>query len=156
MVFLVTYVVPNFADLYNSMQAKLPDDDACPDRHRHHGAELHRVRSRRRWSAAIFLFRWWARRESAKEKMDRVKLRTAAARRDLAEIPGGAVRAHFEHAAGRRHSAGAGHGNRGRFAGHAAAASALVEAAGKMVREGQPLSGSLTATEDVSRRWPST
>ena len=28
MVFLVTYVVPNFAELYSSMQAKLPAHDA--------------------------------------------------------------------------------------------------------------------------------
>ena len=46
-VFLVTYVVPNFAELYSSMQAQLPDADADPDRHRHHRARLRAVRVRR-------------------------------------------------------------------------------------------------------------
>ncbi len=45
-VFLITYVVPNFAELYNSMQAQLPHADADPDRHRHHGARLRAARIR--------------------------------------------------------------------------------------------------------------
>ena len=67
MVFLVTYVVPNFATLYTSMQAKLPAMTVMPDRRRHHRAEIHPGLRRRRWSAAIFLFRWWAQRDSARE-----------------------------------------------------------------------------------------
>ena len=43
------------------MQAQAADHDAYADRDRHHGAQLHPVVRRRRWSAAIFLFRWWAR-----------------------------------------------------------------------------------------------
>ena len=43
MVFLVTYVVPNFAELYSSMQAKLPALTRDPDRGRHHGAQLRAV-----------------------------------------------------------------------------------------------------------------
>ena len=40
MVFLVTYVVPTFATLYSTMQAKLPTMTRVPDRDRHHGAQL--------------------------------------------------------------------------------------------------------------------
>ena len=39
-VFLVTYVVPNFAQLYSSMNARIARADADSDRDRHHGAEL--------------------------------------------------------------------------------------------------------------------
>ena len=121
MVFLVTYVVPTFANLYTSMQAKLPTMTVY----------LIAIGTTARayilvFAAAlvggIMLFRWWAQRASARDKIDRVKLRTPDRGRDLAEVPGGAAFAHSEHPAGRRHSAGAGDGDRGRFAGHAAAA----------------------------------
>src|SRR5439155_742623 len=74
MVFLVTYVVPTFANLYNSMQATLPLMTvyliAIGTASRKYilvfaGSLL----------AAIALFRWWARKDSAREKIDRVKLR---------------------------------------------------------------------------------
>ena len=121
MVFLVTYVVPTFATLYTSMHAKLPAMTvwliAIGTTARSYilvfaGALV----------GGIFLFRWWARRESARVTIDRIKLKMPLAGRHLAEIPGGAALAHSEHAADGRHSAGAGHGNGGRFAGHAAAA----------------------------------
>jgi type IV pilus assembly protein PilC len=75
MVFLVTYVVPNFAELYASMQAKLPQVTqvliAVGTTARNYilvfaGALV----------GGILLFRLWARAESAREKIDRVKLRT--------------------------------------------------------------------------------
>ncbi len=51
MVFLVTYVVPNFAQLYTSMQAQLPTGHRHPDCHRHHGAQLHSAHVRGgRWA----------------------------------------------------------------------------------------------------------
>ena len=39
-VFLVTYVVPNFAELYTSMHAQLPAPTQNPDRDRHHRPQL--------------------------------------------------------------------------------------------------------------------
>src|SRR3954470_6739483 len=73
MVFLVTYVVPTFANLYNSMQAKLPVMTvyliAVGT-----ASQKYIVFFAAALVGGIFLFRWWARRESAKEKIDRVKL----------------------------------------------------------------------------------
>jgi type IV pilus assembly protein PilC len=74
-VFLVTYVVPNFAALYASMQAQLPAMTqlliAVGTTARNYilvfaGALI----------GAIVLFRWWSKRESARERIDAVKLRT--------------------------------------------------------------------------------
>ncbi len=74
-VFLVTFVVPNFAELYNSMGAQLPDITRI----------LIAVGTTARayilvGIGALFasgiLFKYWARGESAREKIDLVKLRT--------------------------------------------------------------------------------
>jgi type IV pilus assembly protein PilC len=74
-VFLVTYVVPSFAQLYNSMSADLPLMTQI----------LIAVGTTARnyillgfvgLIAGIFLFRWWSRRESARIKIDSVRLRT--------------------------------------------------------------------------------
>jgi len=74
-VFLVTFVVPNFAQLYSSMSAKLPAVTqiliAVGTTARNYvlvffGALL----------LAIFLFIWWSRRESGKEKLDALRMRT--------------------------------------------------------------------------------
>ena len=74
MVFLVTYVVPTFANLYNSMQAKLPIMTvyliAIGT-----ASQKYIVFFAAALVGGIFLFRWWARRDSAKEKVDQVKLR---------------------------------------------------------------------------------
>src|SRR5579872_2895650 len=73
MVFLVTYVVPTFATLYSTMQAQLPALTVA----------LIAVGTTARayvlafagaLVAGIFLFRWWARREAAREAIDRVKM----------------------------------------------------------------------------------
>jgi type IV pilus assembly protein PilC len=74
MVFLVTYVVPTFASLYSTMQAKLPPMTSALI------AIGTAARSYIIFVAAglvigIFLFRWWSRTESARDKIDRVKLR---------------------------------------------------------------------------------
>src|SRR5579875_2834365 len=75
MVFLVTYVVPTFATLYASMNAQLPSMTvlliAIGTTARNYilvfaGALV----------GAIFLIRWWARKDSARKSIDRVKLRT--------------------------------------------------------------------------------
>lgn len=73
-VFLVTYVVPNFAELYASMQAKLPAvtllliavGTTASDYILPFFVAL---------VLAIVLFRWWSRTESARQKVDMVKLR---------------------------------------------------------------------------------
>ncbi|HUE22766.1 MAG TPA: type II secretion system F family protein [Bryobacteraceae bacterium] len=74
MVFLVTYVVPNFAQLYTSMQAQLPKVTVI----------LIAIGTTARsyillvFAAVIglvFLYRYWARKDSARTKIDTVKLR---------------------------------------------------------------------------------
>src|ERR1035438_3214847 len=74
MVFLVTYVVPTFANLYNSMQAKLPLMTvyliAIGT-----ASQKYIVFFAAGLVGAFFLFRWWARRDSAKQIVDRIKLR---------------------------------------------------------------------------------
>src|SRR3954471_5684893 len=78
MVFLVTYVVPTFANLYTSMQAQLPLMTtyliAIGTTARNYVLVFAVA-----VVAAIFLFRWWARRDSAREKVDRIKLKTPIA-----------------------------------------------------------------------------
>jgi len=74
MVFLVTYVVPTFATLYSTMQAQLPALTL---------ALIAIGTTARSYILAgagalvggIFVFRWWARRESAREKIDAVKMK---------------------------------------------------------------------------------
>ena len=74
MVFLVTYVVPSFATLYNSMNARLPTITlyliAIGTTARNYvltgaGALF----------GLIFLYIWWSRKESAREKIDSVKVK---------------------------------------------------------------------------------
>jgi type IV pilus assembly protein PilC len=74
MVFLVTYVVPSFATLYNSMNARLPTITlyliAIGTTARNYvltgaGALF----------GLIFLYIWWSRKESAREKIDGVKVK---------------------------------------------------------------------------------
>ena len=75
MVFLVTYVVPNFAQLYSSMQAKLPTVTLVL---------IAIGTTARNYVLAFFValalgiaaFRVWARNDSARGKIDGVKLRT--------------------------------------------------------------------------------
>ena len=74
MVFLVTYVVPTFATLYSSMQAKLPAMTV---------ALIAIGTTARAYIVAfaavlvtgILFFRWWSRRESARGAIDRVRMR---------------------------------------------------------------------------------
>jgi len=73
MVFLVTYVVPSFATLYSAMSAQLPTITVY----------LIAIGTTARTYVVLFavalagliaLFLWWARKESAREKIDRVKI----------------------------------------------------------------------------------
>lgn len=73
-VFLVTYVVPNFAQLYQGISAELPAATQI----------LIAVGTTARnyvvagffgLIAAVFLFRWWARTERAQARLDAIKMR---------------------------------------------------------------------------------
>ncbi len=73
--FLVTYVVPNFADLYKSMQAQLPAPTQI----------LMAIGTTARsyvlfgfvaLVAAIVAFRWWSKTEAGRETVDRLLLKT--------------------------------------------------------------------------------
>jgi type IV pilus assembly protein PilC len=142
MVFLVTYVVPTFAQLYSSMNATLPTMTvyliALGTTARSYilfgvgGLVL-----------AVFLFRWWARKDSARQKIDRFKMRApifgemwlkyqvAQLSRILSTLLTGGIPLvqAMETAADSLNTP---------------LLKRSVEAAGKMVREGQPLSGSLS------------
>src|SRR5215472_4380418 len=145
MVFLVTYVVPTFANLYTSMQAKLPLMTVY----------LIAIGTTARsyilaFAAAlfggIFLFRWWAQRDSARAKVDRVKLKMPIA---------GEIWLKYQVAQLSRILSTLLVGGIPLVQAMETAADSLgtpllkraVEAAGKMVREGQPLSGSLKASK---------
>ena len=154
MVFLVTYVVPTFANLYNSMQAKLPMMTvyliAIGT-----AAQKYIVFFAAGLVGAIVLFRWWARKDSAREKIDRVKLKMPLL---------GEIWLKYQVAQLARILSTLLTGGIPLVQAMETAADSLgtpllkraVEAAGKSVREGQPLSGSLRALEAVSRRWRST
>jgi type IV pilus assembly protein PilC len=141
MVFLVTYVVPTFANLYNSMQAKLPIMTvyliAIGT-----ASQKYIVLFAGALVGAVFLFRWWVRRDSAKEKVDRVKLRLPLV---------GEIWLKYQVAQLARILSTLLVGGIPLVQAMETAADSLgtpllqraVEAAGKSVREGQPLSGSL-------------
>jgi type IV pilus assembly protein PilC len=78
MVFLVTYVVPTFATLYNSMQAQLPTLTvyliAIGTT-----ARSYILAFAAALVGAIFLFRLWARSDAARLSIDRVKLKAPVA-----------------------------------------------------------------------------
>ena len=145
MVFLVTYVVPTFANLYNSMQAKLPMMTVY----------LIAIGTASRqyivfFAAAlvggIFLFRWWARKDSARETIDRVKLKTPLL---------GEIWLKYQVAQLARILSTLLVGGIPLVQAMETAADSLgtpllkraVEGAGKSVREGQPLSGSLNSSK---------
>jgi type IV pilus assembly protein PilC len=145
MVFLVTYVVPTFATLYTSMQAKLPAMTVA----------LIAVGQAARsyivvFAAALFGgiagFRWWARRESARMKIDSFKLKLPIA---------GDIWLKYQVAQLSRILSTLLTGGIPLVQAMETAADSLgtpllrgsVERAGKGVREGQPLSSSLKASK---------
>jgi type IV pilus assembly protein PilC len=145
MVFLVTFVVPRFASLYESFHADLPAMTRI----------LITVGTAAQGSilaiaggvvAAIVGFRLWARKESARTKIDRFKL----------SIPGvGEIWLKYQVAQLSRILSTLLTGGIPLVQALETAAESLntpllqraVEAAGKSVREGQPLSGSLKASK---------
>ncbi len=145
MVFLVTYVVPTFATLYTTMEAKLPMMTvwliAIGTTARSYilafaGALV----------AGIFLFRWWSKGEAARERIDRVKMKTPIA---------GDIWLKYQVAQLCRILGTLLTGGIPLVQAMETAADSLntpllkkaVESAGKSVREGQPLSGSLKASK---------
>jgi type IV pilus assembly protein PilC len=148
MVFLVTYVVPTFATLYTTMNAKLPMMTvwliAIGTTARSYILVFAGV-----LVAGIFLFRWWARRDSARVTVDRIKLKIPIA---------GEIWLKYQVAQLSRILGTLLTGGIPLVQAMETAADSLntpllkraIEAAGKSVREGQPLSGSLKA----SRMFP--
>src|SRR5215467_6043335 len=141
MVFLVTYVVPTFSKLYASMQAQLPVMTQY----------LIVIGTTARSYVLVFaaaligaivLVRFWMRKESARETMDRLKLRTPIVGEiwlkyqvaQLARILGTLLTGGIPLVQAMETAADSLNTPLLRKA---------VEAAGKTVREGQPLSGSL-------------
>jgi type IV pilus assembly protein PilC len=143
-VFLVTYVVPNFAQLYSSMSAQLPAVTQI----------LIAVGTTARNYVLIFfgalvlagfLFGMWSRRESGKEKLDKVKMRTPV----LGDIWLKYQVAQFSRVLSTLLTGGIplmqGLETAADSLGTALLRRTLIKA-GQMVREGQSLSQSLTAT----------
>jgi len=144
MVFLVTFVVPNFAQLYSSMSAQLPAITqvliAVGTTARNYVLVFFAA-----LVAAGFLFAWWSRKESAKEKLDAVKIHTPV----LGDIWLKYQVAQFSRVLSTLLTGGIplvqGLETAADSLGTALLRRTLMKA-GKMVREGQALSGSLTAT----------
>src|SRR5437763_10289499 len=144
-VFLVTYVVPSFAALYASMQAQLPAMTQM----------LIAVGTTARnyilvfagcLIGAIFLFRMWAKRDSAREKIDAAKMRTPI----LGEIWLKFQVAQFSRVLSTLLTGGIPLVQGLETASDSRGTPLLRKALGrasKMVREGQSLSASLTATK---------
>jgi type IV pilus assembly protein PilC len=141
LVFLVTYVVPTFSTLYSSMDAKLPTMTvwliAIGTASRKYIVVFAAV-----LFGGIFLFRWWSRKESAREYIDRFRLRLPVA---------GDIWIKYQVAQLGRILGTLLTGGIPLVQAMETAADSLntpllrraIETAGKSVREGQPLSGSL-------------
>ena len=144
MVFLVTYVVPSFASLYSSMSAQLPT------------VTVYLIAigaAARAWfvvwagalAGAIALFSWWSRKEASQELIDRVKIKVPLF---------GDIWIKYQVAQFSRVLSTLLTGGIPLIQGLDTAADSLgtpllrktLGNAGKMVREGQPLSASLAAT----------
>ena len=144
-VFLVTYVVPNFAQLYSSMQAQLPQVTQI----------LIAVGTTARsyillglgsLVVCFFLFRLWARKESARLRIDGAKLRMPV----LGDIWLKFQVAQFSRVLSTLLTGGIPLVQGLETAGDSLGTPLLrraLEKAGRMVREGQALSGSLKSTK---------
>jgi type IV pilus assembly protein PilC len=143
MVFLVTYVVPTFASLYSSMQATLPPMTqlliAIGTT-----AQSYIIGAVTAFIVGIVVFRWWSRRAAARERIDRIKMKVPIA---------GDIWLKYQVAQLSRILSTLLTGGIPLVQAMETAADSLgtpllqkaVENAGKAVREGQPLSGSLKA-----------
>ncbi len=141
MIFMVTYVVPTFANLYNSMQAKLPMMTvyliAIGD-----ASQKYILFVFAGAIGAVVFYRWWVRHEAAQIKVDRLKLRTPL----LGEIWLKYQVAQLARILSTLLVGGIPLVQAMETAGDSLGTPLLkraVDAAGKSVREGQPLSASL-------------
>jgi type IV pilus assembly protein PilC len=145
MVFLVTYVVPTFATLYSSMQAKLPAMTVFLIS-LGTAARSYIIFFAAALIGGIFLFRWWSRTESGRERVDRVKLKMPVAGEmwikyqvaQLARILGTLLTGGIPLVQAMETAADSL---------NTPLLKRAITAAGKNVREGQPLSGSLRASK---------
>jgi type IV pilus assembly protein PilC len=145
MVFLVTYVVPTFATLYTSMHATLPALTvfliSIGTAARSYILALAGV-----VVGGIAGFRWWSRRESARNRLDRIKMKLPVA---------GEIWLKYQVAQLSRILSTLLTGGIPLVQSLETAADSLstpvmkqaIETAGRMVREGQPLSASLRASK---------
>jgi type IV pilus assembly protein PilC len=145
MVFLVTYVVPTFATLYTSMHATLPALTvfliAIGTTARSYIVAMAAV-----LLVGIAVFRWWARQESGRNRVDRIKMRLPVA---------GDIWLKYQVAQLSRILSTLLTGGIPLVQALETAADSLstpvmrhaIDSAGRMVREGQPLSGSLRASK---------
>jgi type IV pilus assembly protein PilC len=144
MTFLVTYVVPTFATLYSSMEATLPAMTMALIAVGQ-AARTYLVGLAAALVAGIAAYRWWSRSESARLKIDRVKMRLPVA---------GEVWVKYQFAQLARVLSTLLTGGIPLVQALETAAESVstpllrqaVERAGKSVREGQPLSASLAAS----------
>jgi type IV pilus assembly protein PilC len=144
LVFLVTYVVPNFASLYSSMQAKLPQVTliliAIGTTARNYIVLFFAA-----LVGVIFFYRFWSRGEAARSHIDAVKLRLPLA---------GDIWVKYQVAQFSRVLSTLLTGGIPLVQGLETASDSLgtpllrraLDKAGKMVREGQALSSSLKST----------
>jgi type IV pilus assembly protein PilC len=143
-VFLVVFVVPNFAELYKSMSADLPTITKL----------LIAVGTTARTYVLIgfagligagFLFRWWSRRESGRDTLDNIKMRSPL----FGDMWIKYQVAQFARVLSTLLTGGIPLVQGLETAGDSLGTSLLRKAldkAGKMVREGQTLAGSLSST----------
>ncbi len=144
-VFLVVFVVPNFAELYKSMGADLPTITkvliAVGTTARSYvllGAAL--------FVGAVFLFRSWAKRESGKRMLDKIKMKSPL----FGEMWIKYQVAQFARVLSTLLTGGIPLVQGLETAGDSLGTNLLkkaLEKAGKMVREGQTLAGSLNTTK---------
>jgi type IV pilus assembly protein PilC len=145
MVFLVTYVVPTFATLYTSMHATLPALTVFLISVGT-GARNYILALAGGLLAGIAGFRWWSRRESARNRLDRIKMKLPVA---------GEIWLKYQVAQLSRILSTLLTGGIPLVQSLETAADSLstpvmkqaIETAGRMVREGQPLSASLRASK---------
>jgi type IV pilus assembly protein PilC len=144
MVFLVTYVVPSFATLYNSMSAQLPTVTLY----------LIAIGTTARAYVLLYaagiaaiagLYYWWSRKEASREKIDRIKIKVPLF---------GDIWIKYQVAQFSRVLSTLLTGGIPLIQGLETAADSLgtpllrktLHSAGRLVREGQPLSSSLAST----------
>ena len=150
-IFLITYVVPKFANLFNNLGAELPAITvfmlAVGER-----AQKYALIFVASGSSIVDLLLWrWKKHDQGAERIDRFLLVAAADRRNPAEVPGGKFLAHAGDAAAGRPAAGAGDGNGRRIDEQPADAERRARRPRSACAKARALAQSLEAAEDVSR-----